>query len=110
MGEEGLAIPAVRDTTRRDPSISEARRTLEELGLNAAYDEMRAVIVVTGPLPWDLNAKSRNWNELDDAQLISLLEDCINLRTSSGADSGFQRCHRRNVRRPVERHHHGRPV
>ena len=70
MGEEGLDIPAVRDTKRRDPSISEARRTLEELGLNAAYDEMRAAIVVTGALPWDLNAKSRNWNELDDAQLI----------------------------------------
>lgn len=80
MGEEELDAPTVRGTKRRDPSISEARHALEELGLNAAYDEMRATTVVTGPLPWDTNAKSRNWNELDDAQLISLLEDCINLR------------------------------
>lgn len=81
MDEEELDAPTVRGTKRRDPSISEVRHALEELGLNAAYDEMRAATVVTGPLPWDINAKSRNWNELDDAQLISLLEDCINLRS-----------------------------
>lgn len=81
MGEEDLDIPTVRGAKRRDPSISEARHALEELGLNAAYDEMRTATVVTGPLPWDPNAKSRNGNELDDAQLISLLEDRIGLRS-----------------------------
>ena len=88
LAEEEEDAP-LRDSKRRDPSISDVVRSLEEMKLEVGYDQMNTAITVTGPLPWSAEGNRRKWDDLDDAQLRSLLQDRINLRSDKVLDNAM---------------------